>query len=700
MASHSRFAKLLEPAYIGKVRTRARLIRCGAHVGWRDWEDGYFNAQYLPFYRALARGGAGLVTVASPNIDYPIALLPELAYRLDDDKYIDSFKKVTEAIHAHDCPAFLQLMHIGPMFPSKLFGLQPLSSSSIPKNEIPHLRFEVARELGLDEIHKIQEKFVDAAARAQKAGFDGIELNGGCNHLLNSFLSAAWNRRRDAYGADSLENRARFVTEIIHGIKKRAGRDFAVVSLINGAEFGIKDGITSAESQGLARLIEAAGADAIHVRVEYYLRAEDPAKCDSTHFPDVVFYPSSPKPLGSPVKHDSHGEGGWLPLAAAIKHVVKIPVIAVGRMRPELSEKALKNGMVDFVNMNRLLMADPELPNKLREGREEDVAPCTACMTCFDSNERFDKPQGPKCRINPDIGLEFKHEDTPIRSKKTVVVAGGGPAGMEAARVAAARGHRVVLLERSSRLGGSLNAAGTVKGAEKENLESIVRYYRAQLRKKGVEVKLNSELNKAVVAAIKPDTLIVAAGGKHRAPDIPGMDRKLVLTGEKLHRQLRQFQRFLSPQVLHVLTKLWLPVGRRVVILGGGIHGCQVAEFLVKRNRQVTILETGQQIGEGLLEMLMKPQLLNWLTEHGVVMMTQVKWEEVVEDGIVITKRDGTKQTLKADTIITALPLLPDNRLAESLADDVKEIHLIGDCSAPGMIVDAIAAGAQVGSVI
>jgi 2,4-dienoyl-CoA reductase (NADPH2) len=582
---------------------------------------------------------------------------------------------------------------------SPLFFKAPAgaAASSIPKSESPRPNFEVARELTIPEIEEIVKRFGKAAQRIKKAGFEGIELNAATNHLLNSFLSRAWNKRQDVYGSESMENRTRIVVEILQEIRRRNGQDFAIIALVNGAEVGLKNGITIHESQGIARILQEAGADAIEVRAEFYMRPEDDQLRDSTHFPEIYFYPEPPKVFGANIDGSRHGVGASLPLAAAIKKVVSVPVIVAGRLTPEIGENAIRSGIVDFISLNRPLLADPELPNKIASGRIEDIAPCTSCLTCFDLGEHA---QPVHCQVNAALGREREYEIKPAKVKKRVMVIGGGPAGMEAARVAALRGHDVTLYERERTLGGSLPLAAMVKGFEREDLLRLIRYLKTQMVKLGVKVTLGQEVSRSFINHIKPDALVVAAGGVHNVPNLPGISRSNVVTSRDLHRKLKTYLRFFGPRVLRWLTRFWIPIGKRVAIMGGGVQGCQVAEFLIKRGRKVIILDTAKEIGDGLLETLVKPHLLNWLAEKGVVMMTEVKYEEITDRGLTITTKEGKRQTIEADTIVTAMPLQPSTELLKKLEGSAPEIYVIGDCREPNMIIDAIADGSRIARTI
>ncbi|MCJ7654606.1 MAG: NAD(P)/FAD-dependent oxidoreductase [Dehalococcoidia bacterium] len=692
MADKTKYPKLMEPGYIGKVRTRNRIVRMGAFPGFAPYEGGFIQQYYYDFYTSLAKGGVGLLTVSVSPVGAP----PGRGYQLNDDKYIPRIKEMNEEIHKYGCPTFVQLFHIGPWLPAPLTE----AASSIPEKEMPTTlqNFPDAKALTIDEIKGIVRTFGDFAVRARKAGFDGAEINAGCTHLLSTFLSRVWNRRTDEYGYSSLENRARFVVEIVKEIKERAGKDFAIDVLFNAAEPGIENGITIEESRELAKLFEAAGADAIHARVEFYVTRKATQKHDSTHFPDVAFYPETPSyAAASGVDTKHHGVAGWAPLAAEIKKAVRIPVIAVGRLDPDTGEKLLKWGAVDFINMNRRLLADHELPNKIAEGRYEDIAPCTACLTCFCVNE-LGNPL--KCRINASLGREREYEITPAAKKKNVVVIGSGPAGMEAARVAALRGHKVTLFEKEPMVGGAMNLAAVVKGTEREDLLSVIDYLKTQITKVGVDIRLGKEATKETVAELKPDVVIVATGGKHNIPAIPGIERKNVFTSEALHHQLKSYLKITGARLMTKLATKYIPVGKNVVVMGGNVQGCQTAEFLAKRGRKVTIVEAGPEIGEGLLPILMKPQLLDWLDKKEVPMMAEVKYGEITDKGLTVTTKEGKQQTIAADTVLTALPLQPDTSLYDSLKGVAPEVFVIGDAKQPGLIVDAIQDGACVGREI
>jgi 2,4-dienoyl-CoA reductase (NADPH2) len=701
--SEIRFKYLAEPIYIGKVRLKNRMMKNGTGFFWDDPADkSRMNDRYIAFFEALAKGGAALVSSAvgplTRDLDVPMP-----GYRIRTDEFIPGWKKWADAIHRYDCLAFHQLFHLGPMLPLFVQAPPGVSASSIPKELSPVPRFNVPRELTIPELEDMVNLFAEAAERMQKAGLDGTEINGSCNHLLNNFLSRAWNRRTDEYGCGTIDNRTRLYVNIIKEIKRRNGKDWPVIAMINAMETGLKDGITIDESRQIARKLVEAGADAIQVRTEYYIYTDDVERRESHNFPDVLFYPEKPVELDDLIYARGYGAGANLLMAAEIKKAVDVPVIVIGKMDWKLGNDAIRKGQADIISMNRRLFADPELPRKVLENRIEDINPCNSCMTCFDAGEHF-RPI--LCRVNASFGKEREYEIKPAAVKKKVMIIGGGPAGLEAARVAALRGHRVVLFERQPRLGGSLPVAAVVKGMEREDIPGLVRYLDRQVRKAGVDVHTGAAVTPETVEEVRPDVLIVAAGGRHDILDIPGIGNRNVATSEKMHRQLKFFLRFFSPEILRRFTMIPfamnLFIGKRVVIIGGRLHGCQTAEYLLHLGRKVTIVDTGTEkdIGEGLLDVYIKPYLLYWLKDHGVEFVTEVEYEEITSKGLLVKTRDGNRKLIEADTIITALPLLPNSDLINSMKDKAKEVYAIGDAREPHLIVDAIAAGAMIGHEI
>ncbi len=691
MSDRARFEKLLEPGYIGSVKTRNRIIKTGAGMLMWHEDDVHMREEVKAFYEGMARGGVGLIIVESPTVDYPRGARWRNRYRIDDDRFIEGLKELVDVIHKHGCPTFMQMNHDGPwqahlgFEPNPPFDGPPIAASAVSMKLEADFHNDVPKPLTIQEIEDIVDKFASAAIRGQKAGFQGVDVNAASSHLLHNFLSPFWNRREDIYGG-SVENRARFLSQIIGEIKRRAGKDFAVTCIMNGVEVGQVGGIedskclTTELSRATAKVLEKAGVDAIQVRshwLGYHVGA---------YLPDALFYPDPPVPLESFPKEyytKQKGAGANILFAAGIKRSVSIPVTVVGRLDAELGEKVLREGMADFIGMTRRLHADPEYVNKIAAGRMEDIAPCTGCDNCLGSQ---------RCRVNAMLGMPYNTIEKADKRKKVLVI-GGGPGGMEAARVSALRGHEVTLYEKESKLGGLMPLAAMVKGPHPEDLPLLIDYLERQINKLGVRVELGRAADLSVVDRIKPDVVFLAAGGMPTVPEIPGIDRPNVVSGGELHRRLKFFSKFFGPYTLRWLSKFYMPIGKTVVIIGGAIQGCELAEFLTKRGRTVTIVDKADVMGAGMVDALLG-HLMIWFAKKGVTLIGGVKeYVEITDKGLTIVDGEGKKRIIEADTVVPALPLTPNLGLFEGLKKKVPEVYAIGDCKDPGLMVDAIGTG-------
>lgn len=690
MTSKSAFSRLLEPGTLGKVKTRNRMIRSGAGIIFLD-DDYFVKEESVRFYEAIARGGIGLIILGGTIVEHPLGTCHPGQMLFSDDKYMPGYKEIVDVVHKHNCPIFAQIHHGGVlrgMFNMMMNeSIQPVSSSDLSRAELQPLESDFGmpvRGLTTSEVKEMVGKFADAGVRAQKAAFDGLEINVASHHLGNSFLSRVWNRRHDEYGIDSLENRARFVVEIIQECKKRLGQDYPVGVLMNGAEFGADKATTPEEAQGLAVIFEKAGADWIHVRGFGYGEYWD------LHLPETIFYPDPPKPLAKPLDGSHGGPGVVLPLAANIKNAVKVPVITVGRLDPILGEKALEEGKADFIAMQRRIIADPDLPNKVIQGRLEDIRPCTACLGCF-VNVEHNRPI--RCRINAALGGTQDYIIDKAQKKKKVVVVGGGPAGMEAARVAALRGHDVTLYEKERSLGGLMRVAWLMKNTDIEDLQLIIDWFSMQLKKLGVKVVPGKKADADLILKHNPDTVIIAVGGKAVLPEIPGVDSRNVMGMPTLHNMMKMFMKFLKPGVIKFLSKIWMPIGKQVVIIGGGVQGLELAEFLTRARRRITIVDKAQTLFDDRWFLVQNVRAVNWLAKHGATMITEARDYAITNRGVIITDKDGKKQTIEADSVIPVAPLIPNRELAERLQGKVPEVYSVGDCFEYGLVIDAVGSG-------
>lgn len=687
----SRFARLMEPGKIGSITTKNHLIKTANGTSYIEHETGFVGDRALAYYDALAKGGVGLLIVESCGVEFPLACQHvEAQFRLSDDIYIPSYSELAKVVHKYGCPIMIQFQHAGPWNPTGLLPVRDTkAASALTKEELPGPDFAVPRAMTHDEIKEMIDIWAEAGVRAWKAGFDGVEINGGTCHQINTFLSRIWNRREDEYGPQSFENRARFMAEIIKETKRRTSPDFTVTCLINIREYNHPKATTMEEGVALALEMEKAGADAIQCRAHVYGHREGLLQ------PDRLYYPEPSKlifGLLSDLDWSRKGAGATSALTMAVKKAgVKVPVWAAGRLNPNLGEKFLREGRMDFIPMVRRLLADHDFPNKVFAGKLEDIRPCTGCVYCMDVRNR-NLPL--ECRVNPSCGREREYDFRPAEKKKKVMVIGGGPGGMQSALTLALRGHDVTLYDKHSKLGGLMPIAALVKDLETDVLLDLIRWFKLQMKKAGVKLKLGTMVTPELVEREKPDAVVVATGGEVKYPEIPGMNKRNVLYLTKLDSLLF----LVGPKLAGFGSKIFMPVGKRVVILGGEHHACELAEFFTKRGRKVTIVNPDSVWAEGMT-VDDREYLMPWFKEKGVVKYESAKYVEVVDKGMVITTKEGQTITIECDTVVPSLLLKQNLELVEKLKGKVPEIYSAGSCTKPepDLMVDAIAAGAKVG---
>jgi len=602
-------------------------------------EEGFVTEQLKDYYAARARGGVGLIIVEATCVESHAGKGLQRQLLIDDDRFVPGLSDLVQAVKKHGAKIAIQLHHAGSEGRQSLTGVQPVAPSPIPKPD-----HEMPRELTTEEVNELVLSFARAAQRAQRAGFDGVEMHAAHGYLIAQFLSSFFNRRSDMYGGD-IEGRARFLTEILKETRELVGKEYPLWCRINGREFGPEGGLTSEEAMQVARMAQYAGSDAINVSVFAY-----------------GVSPRTTPPMAQP-------PGNLIRFAETVKTAVDIPVMAVGRIDPETAEKALKEERADLIAIGRALIADPEFPNKAASGKLDEARPCVGCMTCLDSVTALHQPV--QCVVNPTVGREEESVIQKAEKSKKVFIIGGGPAGMEAARVSALRGHDVVLYDKGKRLGGQLLLASIPPF--KQSLDTFAEYQRSQLSSLGVKIELGQEVSAALVEDAKPDVVIMATGVKSLVPQIPGIDKANVVS---------------AVDVLAGKAE----VGEKVAIIGAELVGCETGEFLADKGKNVTLMRRGDELATKV-NPTSRAHLLARLPAKGITVLTGVQYQEITDQGVIITTREGKTQTVEADTIVLAAGSVIDPELYMTLEGTVPEFYRIGDCVDPSNIMSAVTDG-------
>jgi NAD(H)-dependent 7beta-hydroxy-3-oxo-delta4-cholenoic acid oxidoreductase len=651
------FKHLFTPIKIGSLEIKNRIVLPPMHLGYGA-TDCKVTERHRNYYEARAKGGAGLIITeaAAVNAERKFGLLP---MGLFDDDLIPSWKTLADTVHSHGAKLAVQLMDPGPEGVKLLTGFDPVGPSRVAGRGLFRT---MPKELSVGEIEMIVADFAEAIRRAQEADLDAVEIHAAHVYaMVGAFMSPFFNKRTDAYGG-SLEGRMKILLDIIKAARDKVGRDFPLIVRISGDERG-DGGRTLLESQFIVRLLVDAGIDAVEV--------------SGGTLPNK-FWAVVP-PSGTPLALNAD-------FAHGIKQAVDIPVICVGRINtPRIAEFVIESGKADLVSMGRAQHCDPELANKAKAGRLDEIAPCIACnIGCIGAVVQG-KPAS--CTVNPSAGKEAEMALIPTQTPKNVLVVGGGPAGLEVARVAALRGHKVTLSEKEQKLGGQITIAAVAPFMQE--ISQLIRYLVMQIEKAGVKVELGQEVTAALIAERKPDAVVIATGAGPLIPEsLQGIDQAQVVTA------------------WDVLAGHEASLAARVVIIGGGLVGCETADLLAQTTdnmevaaTHVTILEMQDTLAlDGSSQA--RHLLMGRLREKEVEIMLGAEVLEILDDGVRY-KRNGREETLHGmEYIILAVGVKSVDNLSAAIKDTVSEVHVIGDARRPARALQATASAARVGRKI
>jgi 2,4-dienoyl-CoA reductase-like NADH-dependent reductase (Old Yellow Enzyme family)/thioredoxin reductase len=603
-------------------------------------EDGSVNDRHIAYYVRRIKGGVGYITFEHTGVLKQGRAFPNMAL-IDSDQNIPSFRKLVKAIHQENGKILIQINHAGRQTSSSITGSPIVAPSAIP---CP-VRKEMPKELSHEEIQKIIEAFREAARRVKEAGADGVEIHMAHGYLINQFLSPFSNQRTDDYGGDP-DRRMRMAIEVLRTVRNQVGSDFLVLCRLSADEY-VEGGLKLEDTKEIAKALERNGADALHISA---------CVAASGYLNHPPYYAE---------------EGVFVHLAQGIKSVVSIPIIAVGRIRtPELANQILEEKKADLISMGRALIADPDLPLKALEGRTDEILPCISCNRCIQSIRKG----ALQCAVNPETGREGIFRLQKADRPKKIWIIGGGPAGMKAAEIASLRGHKVNLYEKNKALGGRFLLAAIPP--KKQVLKDFIDQLERRLQKLPIKIIIGKPFSPASLRRGKPDGVIIATGAKPFFPPIDGIHEATVISVE---------------DALSSST----PLGEKVLVVGGGGIGAEVADYLSENGKEVTLIEMREGIALDLVGHL-QHFLNKRLREKGVQILTSTKAIRFEKEGLWVEDPQGTKKLGGFDSIVIALGSMPNNALVESLKGKVPEVYVIGDASKPREVMEAVLEGEEI----
>jgi 2,4-dienoyl-CoA reductase-like NADH-dependent reductase (Old Yellow Enzyme family)/NADPH-dependent 2,4-dienoyl-CoA reductase/sulfur reductase-like enzyme len=648
----TKYQNVFSPFRFGNVEVKNR-IEIAPAIPCLATHDGFVTRELIEYYKSLARGGAGIVTIGDSAIDFEYAKDHEYQLNFGDDKTIAGLSTLVEAIHRFGAKASVELNHGGRFAePRTLGGKSPIAPSSLPSEtammwaEMHGRKLDyTVTEMTQEHIDMVVEHYAEACHRCMLAGFEMVMLHGAHGHMLGQFSSPYTNKRTDRYSG-SLKNRARFAIEVLNAVRKKVGDKLAIEYRISADEL-VPEGMHEEETIEFVRMIQDK-IDLLHVSLGL--------------LPNPMTIPRMIQPTYFP-----HGLN--VPYAERFKKALNIPIVAVGSIDMEMADKIIGEGKCDIVAMVRPIIADTEYVNKNYHGEFDEIRPCLRCNTCIQRVAEF---YPIRCAVNPVIGREVEYTYIrPADKKKKVVIVGGGPAGMEAAIVAASRGHQVTLYDKADRLGGTLTlaAAPPFKADMKKYLDWLIKKTQ---RSPGVEINLSTEATADIIKAKKPDVLIVAIGAEPIIPDIPGVkNANVVWAGDVVSGK--------------ALT------GQTVVVTGAGLTGCETALYLAQQGKKVTVVDMlGQLEIAQDAPFLNKLGLMGLLHENGVQFMTEVKTEEITKGGVIVIDKRWNRLEIPADTVVLSLGFKTNKTAAKAFQGLVPDVYAIGDCANPSNLRNAI----------